>query len=312
METRAHHILIGLFTVLVVVAGLAFGVWLAKTRSDQEWNYYDVVFNEAVTGLSKGGAVQYNGIRLGDVTQLRLDPDDPRRVLARIRVSGDTPLRKDTHAKLALTGVTGVAFIQLSGGSPGSPLIVGHDGEVPLIVADPSPFARLLANGEDLVTNINQVAARANDLLSKDNVHHIEHMLEHLDKTTGVIADEREDIRDLIKQLTIASRQANATLAETQKLVQNANGLVQNQGKPTLESAQRAMASLEHTTASIDRLLNDNSDAINGGAQSLGDLAPALRDLRDTLNSLRSITRRLDENPSGYLFGRDKTKEFTP
>jgi len=312
METRAHHILIGLFTVLVVLAGLGFGVWLAKAHSEQEWNYYDIVFNEAVTGLSKGGAVQYNGIRLGDVMQLRLDPEDPRRVLARVRVTGDTPLRKDTHAKLALTGVTGVAIIQLSGGSPGSPLLVGHDGEVPIIVADPSPLARLLSNGEDLITNISQAAARANDLLSKENVHRIERTLEHLDKTTGVIADEREDIRTMIKQLAVATKQANETLVESQKLVHNANGLIETQGKPTLESAQRAMASLEHAMASIDHLINDNSDALNGGAASLGDLAPALRELRDTLTSLRSITRRLDENPSGYLFGREKTKEFTP
>lgn len=312
METRAHHVLIGLFTVIVVIAGLAFGVWLAKARSDQEWHYYDVVFNEAVTGLSKGGGVQYNGIRLGDVSQLRLDPEDPRRVLARIRVSGDTPLRKDTHAKLALTGVTGVAIIQLSGGTPSSPLLVGHDGEVPVIVADPSPFARLLANGEDLLTNVSQAAARANQMLSTENVHRIEKILDHLDQTTGVIADEREDIRTLIKQLSVTTKQANDTLAESQKLVHNANGLVEGQGKATLESAQRAMASLERSMSSIDRLLNDNADSINGGAASLGELAPALHELRDTLGSLRSITRRLDENPSGYLFGREKTKEFTP
>jgi phospholipid/cholesterol/gamma-HCH transport system substrate-binding protein len=287
-------------------------VWLAKAHSDQEWNYYDVVFNEAVTGLSRGSAVQYNGIRLGDVNQLRLDPNDPRRVLARIRVSGDTPLRKDTHAKLALTGVTGVAIIQLSGGSPGSPLLVGHDGEVPIINADTSQLAKLLSNSEDLITNINQAAAHASELLSPENVHRIERTLDHLDKTTGVIADEREDIRSLIKQLDVATKQANETLAESRDLVHNANGLVQGQGKATLESAQRAMASLEHSMASIDRLINDNSDALNGGAASLGDLAPALRELRDTLSSLRSITRRLDENPSGYLFGREKTKEFTP
>ncbi|MDQ7996450.1 MAG: MlaD family protein [Luteibacter sp.] len=312
METRAHHVLIGLFAVLVVLFGLAFGVWLAKAHSDQEWNYYDIVFNEAVTGLSKGGAVQYNGIRLGDVTQLRLDPEDPRRVLARVRLTGDTPLRKDTHAKLAVTGVTGVAIIQLSGGSPGSPLLVGHDGEVPVIMADPSPLARLLAGGEDLITNISQAAAQAKDLLSKDNVQRIERTLDHLDKTTAVIADEREDIRSLIRQLNTTTQEASATLAESRTLVHNANGLVEGQGKATLESAQRAMASLEHSMASVDRLLNDNADAINGGAASLGDLAPALRELRDTLGSLRSITRRLDENPSGYLFGREKTKEFTP
>jgi len=312
METRAHHILIGLFTVIIVVGGLLFGVWLAKAHSDQEWNYYDVVFSEAVTGLSRGSAVQYNGIRLGDVTQLRLDPNDPRRVLARIRVNGDTPLRKDTHAKLALTGVTGTAIIQLTGGSPGSQLLVGHDGEVPIINADTSQLAKLLSNSEDLITNINQAAAHASELLSPENVHRIERTLDHLDKTTGVIADEREDIRSLIKQLDLATKQANETLAESKSLVQNANGLVQGQGKATLESAQRAMASLEHSMASIDRLINDNSDALNGGAASLGDLAPALRELRDTLGSLRSITRRLDENPSGYLFGREKTKEFTP
>jgi phospholipid/cholesterol/gamma-HCH transport system substrate-binding protein len=312
METRAHHVLIGLFAVLVVLFGLAFGVWLARAHSDQEWNYYDIVFNEAVTGLSKGGTVQYNGIRLGDVTQLRLDPEDPRRVLARVRLSGDTPLRKDTHAKLALTGVTGVAIIQLSGGSPGSPLMVGHDGQVPVIVADPSPFARLLANGEDLMTNISQAAAKANELLSKDNVQRVQNTLDHIDKTTAVIADEREDIRVLIRQLVSVTRQADDTLAESRALVHNANGLIDTQGKATLESAQRAMASLERATASVDRLLNDNADAINGGAASLGDLAPALHELRDTLGSLRSITRRLDENPSGYLLGREKTREFTP
>jgi phospholipid/cholesterol/gamma-HCH transport system substrate-binding protein len=312
METRAHHVLIGLFTLLVVVAGLLFGVWLAKSHADREWHYYDVVFNEAVTGLSRGGAVQYNGIRLGDVTQLRLDPQDPRRVLARIRISGDSPLRRDTHAKLALTGVTGVAIVQLSGGSPGSPLLVGRDGEVPVIIADPSPLNRLLSGGEDLIVNINTAAARASELLSQENVQRIQQTLDHLERTTGVIADEREDIRTLIHQLSVTTAQANEALTESRTLIHNANGLVEGQGKATLESAQRAMASLEHSMAQVDRLVNDNSDALNGGVASLGELQPALRELRDTLSSLRSITRRLDENPSGYLLGREKTKEFKP
>jgi phospholipid/cholesterol/gamma-HCH transport system substrate-binding protein len=181
-----------------------------------------------------------------------------------------------------------------------------------VIIADPSPFARLLSGGEDLLTNINQAAANANKLLSKENVQRIENTLDHLDRTTGVIADEREDIRTLIKQLVATTQQANETLVASRTLMQNANGLVEGQGKETLASAQRAMASLEHSMASVDRLLNDNSDAINGGAASLGELSPALKELRDTLGSLRSITRRLDENPSGYLFGREKTKEFTP
>jgi phospholipid/cholesterol/gamma-HCH transport system substrate-binding protein len=233
-------------------------------------------------------------------------------VLARIRLRGDTPVLQDTRAKLALTGVTGVAIIQLSGGTPGNPPLTAPDGGVASIVADPSPLTQLLSNGEDLMTNINEVVSRASKLLSADNVEHIDHTLEHLDKATGVIADQREDIRELIKQLAVASKQANATLEQAQKLATNANTLIDGQARDTLNSARNAMASMERATASIDRILNDNRDALNGGLQGLNEIGPAVHELRDAAGSLRGITRRLDENPSGFLLGRDRSKEFVP
>jgi len=312
METRAHHVLIGLFTMIVVVAALLFGLWLAKSSADRQFSYYQVVFNEAVTGLSQGSAVNYNGIKVGDVTQLKLDKQDPRKVLALVRLGGDTPVRQDTHAKLALTGVTGLAVIQLSGGSPGSPPLEGKNGELPVIVADPSPLSRILANGEDLVMNINDVVARASAVLSPENMDRIGRTLDHLDKATGAIADQRDDIRVLLKQLAEASKQANDTLAQTQKLVQSANGLVDNQGKATLDSARNALASVERVTANIDRLVNDNRASINGGMQGFSELAPAIRELRDAAGSLRGVARRLDDNPTGFLLGRDRSKEFVP
>lgn len=143
METRAHHVLIGLFTVLVVAGALLFGLWLAKSSVDSEFKDYEVVFNEAVSGLSKGSAVQYSGIKVGDVVSLRLDPKDPRRVLARIRLGGETPIKEDTQAKLALTGITGTSIIQLSGGTPQSPELRGKDGNLPEIVASPSPISQI-------------------------------------------------------------------------------------------------------------------------------------------------------------------------
>lgn len=312
METRAHHVLIGLFTMIVVAAALLFGTWLAKSSTDKQFNEYEIVFNEAVTGLSQGGAVQYNGIKVGDVTQLKLDPKDPRRVLARIRVGADTPVRQDTHAKLALTSVTGMAIIQLSGGSPSSPALASTDGRPAVIVADPSPLSRLLTNGEDVMTNINDVVSRANQLLSEDNVNRISRTLDHLDKAAGAIADQRDDIRQLLRQLAEASKQANATLAQTEQLARNANGLVDVQARATLDSARNAMASLERSTTAIDHLLNDNRAALNGGMQGLSELGPAVRELRDAAGSLRGISRKLDDNPAGFLLGRDRSKEFVP
>ena len=128
METRAHHVLIGLFSVIVIGAALLFGLWLAKSGSEGKFNYYDIVFNEAVSGLSQGSSVQYSGIKVGDVAFLRLDPKDPRKVWARIRVVASAPIKQDTTAKLALTGITGTSIIQLSSGTPASPMLEGKDG----------------------------------------------------------------------------------------------------------------------------------------------------------------------------------------
>ena len=312
METRAHHVLIGLFTVIVVAAALLFALWLARSSSDRQFTQVQIVFQEAVTGLSQGSAVEMNGIRVGEVTQLRLDPTDPRKVLARVRLGADTPMHQDTRAVLALTGVTGLSIIQLSGGSPGSPPLVGRSGNLPVIVADPSPLARLRAGGGDLLVSINEVVDRATELLSPKNIEHINQTLEHLDKVTGAFADQHDDIRQLVQQLAQASRQANATLAQTDQLVRNANGLVDNQARATLDSAQKTMASLQSSSATIDQLLNDNRAAVNGGLQGLSELGPAIRELRDAAGTMRGISSRLDENPARFLLGRDRSKEFVP
>jgi phospholipid/cholesterol/gamma-HCH transport system substrate-binding protein len=312
METRAHHVLIGLFTVIVVAGALLFGLWLAKSSVDTEFKDYEIVFNEAVSGLSKGSAVQYSGINVGDVVTLRLDPKDPRRVLARIRLGGDTPIKEDTQAKLALTGITGTSIIQLSGGTPHSPNLKGKGGGLPTIVASPSPIARLLHDSNDLMAGVNTLMQNANQMFSSENVERISKTLEHLEQTTATIADQRGDIRQAMQQLASVGQQAGVMLEQTSALMRNANGLLNDQGKHMFGSAERAMKSLEQSSATINTLLTDNQDSLNSGLQGLNGLAPAVRELRDTLTSLRAISQRLEANPSGYLLGNDTNKEFTP
>jgi phospholipid/cholesterol/gamma-HCH transport system substrate-binding protein len=312
METRAHHVLIGLFTVIVVTAALLFGLWLAKSSVDTEFKDYEVVFNEAVSGLSKGSSVQYSGIKVGDVVSLRLDPKDPRRVLARIRLGGETPVKEDTEAKLALTGVTGTSIIQLSGGTPQSPTLKGKDGKLPTIIAAPSPIARLLNDSNDLMAGVNALMQNANSMFSTANIERISKILEHLEQTTGTIAEQRGDIRQAMQQLASVGKQANNMLEQTTALMRNANGLLNDHGKQALGSAEQAMKSLEQSTATINTLLVSNQDSLNNGMQGLNGLAPAVRELRETLTSLRAISQRLEANPSGYLLGSDKNKEFTP
>ncbi len=306
METRAHHVLIGAFTLLVIAAAVVFALWLAKTSVNRQYHYYDIVFTESVTGLSKGGAVQYNGIQVGEVSRLSLDPNDPRKVIARIRVASDTPVKIDTRAKLGLLGLTGVAFIQLTGGKPGSaPLLPSPDTPVPQIPSESSALSQLLNSGADIVTTLNGILAKADSLLSQENIDRINRTLAHLDQTMGAVADERDDIRTLLQQATAASKELNETLHST-------NALVNNQGKATLDSARAALASLQHTSETLDQLLAENRGSLQSGLEGVGQLGPALRELRGTLRDIRGLTQKLQGNPAGYLLGREKPKAFDP
>lgn len=297
---------------MLTFVGMLCGLWLAKSGSEGKFNYYDIVFNEAVSGLSQGSSVQYSGIKVGDVAFLRLDPKDPRKVWARIRVVASAPIKQDTTAKLALTGITGTSIIQLSSGTPASPMLEGKDGKIPVIVATPSPLTQLLSNGEDLMGNINQLIARFSNLLSEENTARISRTLDHLDQATGALSAERENVSAVMQQLAQASRQANAALAQASELMRSANGLLNEQGKGMLENANKTMASLERTSATLDQLISENRHSLDGGIQGLAELGPAVSELRDTLAALRGISRRLEENPANYLLGREKTKEFTP
>ncbi|THF63752.1 MCE family protein [Pseudothauera nasutitermitis] len=313
METRAHHILIGLFTLIVVGAALAFALWLGKAGHDKQFNHYDVVFEEAVAGLSKGSTVEFNGIKIGEVNDLRLDPRDPRRVLARIRVDSKAPIRTDTRARLTPAGITGLYTIRLSSGDdPASQPLRPAGGEVPVIVAEPSPLSKLLADGGDVMLNVNELLIQARTLFSSENAAAIGRTLQHLEQTTGTLAAQREDMGHTLRQLALASEQANLALAEAAKMMQATNRLIDGEGRQTLESAQRAMAAFEQAAQSVDKLLVDNRDPLDSGLRGLADLGPAITELRQTLASLRTITRQLESRPADYLLGLEPTKEFQP
>ena len=311
MEPRAHHVLIGLFTVIAVSAALLFALWLSKAPAEEQ-RYYMVVFNEAVRGLSKGSEVQYNGIKIGEVAKLELDPRDPRKVLARIRVDGNVPIKRDTQARLRLTGITGTSVIEFSGGTPDNPNLVSADGRDPVIVASPSPIAKLMEQGGIQMADVTDLIQRAKEILSPDNVQHLSQTLAHLEEASGAIASQDDNFKVLVQQLTAASREANSMLQRASGLVGDTDSLVHNEGARALGNVERAMASLEKSAAALNQILLDNRTALSGGVRGLNELGPALQELRETLASIRSITRRLEDNPANYLTGREKIEEVEP
>jgi phospholipid/cholesterol/gamma-HCH transport system substrate-binding protein len=313
METRAHHVIIGAFAIGIFVAAMGFVLWLSKSSIDQEFAFYDIVFNEAVTGLSKGGLVQYNGIKVGEVVQLSLAKEDPRKVIARIRLDADAPVRADTRAKLGLMGVTGVAFIQLSGGSPSSPpLKPTRDNPVPVIPSDESALSKLLASGSDIVTSVNDLLVRANEVLSKENIDRISATLENLQGVTETVNSQRGDLSTALKQLASATGELKHTLATVDTMATTTNDLMRNNAREVLESTNKALESVDRVANATNSLIGDNRAAIGEFTdQGLRQLGPTIVELRETLRSLRQVSDRLATSNS-LLLGREQPKEFEP
>jgi phospholipid/cholesterol/gamma-HCH transport system substrate-binding protein len=303
METKANYVLIGAFTLAVSIFGLLFALWAANWSSEREWNTYNIVFNEAVTGLFEGGSVRYNGINVGTIDHLRLAPNDPRKVIAQVRINTMTPVKTDTHAKISQDGLTGPTFIQLSGGSPNAPLLLSSDSnEVPTIATEPSAL-------QNIADTANRLVQRLDMVLSEENVRRISDSLQNIEQLTGTIAAQREDVGKLIVNARDASEQLKLTLATTNTTVERLDRDVIQHLPALVDKLDRTLAQLESVSQNANGMLAENRAPLANGVQQLG---PALTELRGLVRDLRRVASRLDSNPAGYVLGRQQPKEFVP
>jgi len=309
MEPKAHHLVIGVFTLIAVVAALLFALWLAKSSADREWAYYEIVFDHAIGGLAKGNPVLYSGVEVGDVLELQLDFDNPGSVRVLVRVEQSVPVRNDTRAGLVLANITGSMSVQFSGGSKDSPVLEGTREQPAMITAEPSAFNSLLTNGEVLLTKAEKLLTNANNLLSVENTENLTVILRNTREASDSLLGSREQLVALLERMDEASKRAAEAASKVSAVSDNANALLQNEGKSLLTSMDKAMTTFQETAARIDHLTRDNEGALDSGLQGMGELAPALRELRNTLRNLNQFTRRLEEDPTGTIWGGPTIKE---
>lgn len=307
METRANYVLIGAFTLATVIGLLLFTLWASNFSSSRNWREYQVIFNEPVTGLTEGGSVQYNGLAVGTVEDLSLDDRDARRVIALVKLRANTPVKADTRAKLSQQGITGVPFIQLSGGSPkAETLQPAEDGGPPIIQTEPSAL-------QNITDASNRLIARLDQMLSEDNIRHLSATLANLETTTQGLAQRREDISALIINARTASATLETTLQTANDTLQGLDSNLVQKLPPLLARLDSAIAKLDSAAGNADALMAENRPALkNFTRDGLGQVGPTLVELRALVRDLRELSGRIEDNPARYLLGRDAPKEFDP
>ena len=203
METRARYILVGLFTLAVIVGGFAFVYWLNRSGGLGERSVYEVRFDGAVSGLLLGSAVLFNGIRVGEVTDLKLSQEDPSAVIATIGVDAQTPVRADTRAGLQYSGLTGTASVSLQGGAPASPVPASVDGKPPLLIADMEAAQDWTASARDAFDRIDSMLA--------ENSEPLRSMVQNIDSFAEALARNSDRVDKIVAGLERMTAGAAAT-----------------------------------------------------------------------------------------------------
>lgn len=308
MERDAHYAAVGIATVALLAALAVFAIWLARLQFNNDYDVYDIVFYGPVRGLSEGGEVHFNGIRVGEVTDLNLDPNKGDQVIARIRVDGTTPVRVSSRAQLEPQGITGLNYIQITAGDPNSAILKTQypDNVIPVIQSQPSPIAELLSGSGTVLAQTVDALNRINRVLSDDNVRSFSTSLKNVESLTA----ELEARKGMFEQLEQALTRANSAIGEYEALGAEARRLVETDGRSAVaninkaaEDAQKAIATINRTAEGVEGPLTDFT------ATGLPQLQQSIQGLEDATRSLEGLVDEVRASPRDFI-GRAPTREL--
>ncbi|HSS12269.1 MAG TPA: MlaD family protein [Rhizomicrobium sp.] len=288
METKANYVAVGAFVLACVIGLVVTILWLAGVQYSQEYTYYQAYFKGSVTGLGKGTPARYNGIEVGRITNLEFDPKDPQRVIVTMQLQPKLNIREDSVASIDSQGLTGGTFVEITGGTASSPLLVAHDDErYPVIRTKPSTFAQLQQTAPEVVAKLSVAASRLNDLLSDENRRSVAHILANLDETSQVIARRSADI--------------DATIANANKAMANLSDASNN--------LRPALSHVDLTIQKYGKVADDADAFING--DGLAQFADLVGEMRRLVANLTQLSDQINRTPTKLLFG-DRRKGYEP
>ena len=296
METRANYALIGVFTLAVIAAAFGFVLWFSGAEKPGGRTTYKIIFTGSISGLSEGGMVLFNGVRVGAVTKIDLLPQDPSRVIALIDVDAKAPVRADTKARLEYTGLTGVPSVALTGGALDAPPLPATQGPA-VIVADRSDF-------QDLVETARRVAAQASEFFTKtnrlidDNSASITATMKNAEKFSDALAANSDGVKDFMGAIADVGKSIKPLTAKLETLAGDADNVMKGEVAAAAKSIKKAADDLDSRMKEIAANINRFSGS---GLRQYEALAA---DGRKTLEQFNQAVRSLENNPQQFLFGK--------
>jgi phospholipid/cholesterol/gamma-HCH transport system substrate-binding protein len=325
MESRANYALVGLFTLAVLAALFGFVYWFNSGAAGRK-QYVRVIFSGTVTGLARGSSVLFNGLRVGEVTRIELQPEDPRRIYAVIQVDSSTPLRVDTRARIEAQGLAGVVAVQLLGGAPDAAVLTAQPGQaMPVIIAERSEF-------QDIIETVRTIAKRADDVLGtfeglvKENAGPISNTVRNVEKFSAALGENSEGVDKLMESFGAIAETITPLSQKLQTLSEELTGVVRSVDRDKVsaivENFDKFTAALGGSSedvgkvvkdvASITQKLNTAADQVEGvlkSAQAFLNTAAgqdgrsAFTEVGDAAKAIRALADNLDKRTAEITSG---------
>lgn len=308
MERDAHYAAVGIATIALLAALAVFSIWLARLQFNSDYDVYDIVFYGPVRGLSEGGEVHFNGIRVGEVTDLNLDPNKGDQVIARIRIGGTTPVRVTSRAQLEPQGITGLNYIQITAGNPDSAILKDQypDNVVPVIQSQPSPIAELLSGSGTVLAQTVDALNRINRVLSDDNIRSFSTSLKNVES----LSTELEARKGMLQQLEQTLTRANAAVAEYEALAVSTRQVVEGDGKQAVANINAAAEEARTAVAAINRIATGAEGPVNEFVTTgLPQMQQAIQSLDEATRSLEGLVDEVRSSPRDFI-GRGPSREM--
>ena len=318
MENRAHYALIGTFVLVALFAIIAFVAWLSSAQFDQQFDEYEVTFNGAVRGLSQGSEVRFNGLKVGEVRRLRLDPQNSSAVLVDIQVANDTPVDTKSFARLEPLGLTGLNYIQVFAGGGDTDLMRSlPDNEPRRIEGQMSQLDTFLDDGGSVIESVQMALNRVNVVMSNDAIEDFQSILSNINTITDNLRDadiDQDLLNDTLVAIEKAAKDVSKAALEVVTTAKEFDALLENDVKSVIARAEVSMVELDKALGSIGTaadgtggLITDSRDAINRISNS------GLRDIEETIDAIRRmvialgrVADSIEQNPRQFIIGAEK------
>jgi phospholipid/cholesterol/gamma-HCH transport system substrate-binding protein len=271
----------------VIIGGFLFVFWFKGTSGQIAQKTYQVHFEGSVSGLSNGNSVLFDGLKVGEVIELGLMPNDPSHVFARIKVDARAPVKTDTAAQLETGGLTGYASIALQGGSADAPLLPENG----VIVASPSQVQQLIKTAQEVAAKASVFLDHANSLV-EDNAPAIKASTANIQTLTGALADSSGTFRKAIDSVDPAK--IHSIIDNADQAMAKVNALLgKGEGKAMIVDISEAARSIKKLAENLTRF------TITGLKQYEGLAVDGRRTLQDVDHAVRTLER----DPQSVLFG---------